>query len=61
MTMASANMVSGHLNKHLCDTKKKVYRRFTDDLGTCYVETAVLAVSRIIAPRLSKAATRISC
>jgi hypothetical protein len=61
MTTASKNMLLRHLNNLLCDTKTKVFSRFVVALVTCHAETAASSVSRIIAPRLSKAAILISC
>ena len=61
MTTASENILSGYFNKHFCNTKKKVYRRSANALVTYHAETGASSVSRTIAPRLSKAATRISC
>ena len=61
MTTASKNMLLRHLSNLLRDTKTKVFSRFVVALVTCHAETAASSVSRIIAPRLSKAAIRISC
>ncbi|MDG1992258.1 MAG: hypothetical protein P8J43_07315, partial [Pirellulales bacterium] len=61
MTTATKTILSRHFNNLLCDTQNKVFTRHADAQVAYHAETEAPSASRIIAPRLSKAAIRISC
>jgi len=54
-------VLSAHFNNLLHDDQNKVFISSADALVPCHAETEAPSASRIIAPRLSKAAIRISC